>query len=46
MTDYKNFEKIISDKLPKLDVLDVINICCDDVLLQPLVYDDVHFVWL
>jgi Skp family chaperone for outer membrane proteins len=25
MTDYKNFEKIISDKLPKLDVLDVIN---------------------
>jgi hypothetical protein len=25
MTDYTNFEKIMSDKLAKLDVLDVIN---------------------
>ena len=25
MTDYKKFEKIMSDKLAKLDVLDVIN---------------------
>jgi hypothetical protein len=25
MTDNTNFEEIISDKLPKLDVLDVIN---------------------